>query len=135
MPPGFFVKKLEKSYCSAYYKKRRRSRPSGKGAVLAALGHSVRRKKANRRSLILVALVAVVLVVFLSVGIISLQRENARLAESRDALKENVEAELEKNEELKENKDAPLSDEEIEDIARDRFGLAYPDEIILVPEE
>jgi len=102
---------------------------------MAAAGVSIRRRKANRRSLILVALVAVVLVVVLSVGILSLQKENARLQESRDALQKNVEAELQKNEALQEQKDAPLSDEEIEDIARDRFGLAYPDEIILVPEE
>ena len=83
----------------------------------------------------LVALVAVVLVVVLSVGIISLKKENDRLSEQRDALKINVQEEQERNELLQEEKDAPLSDEEIEDIARDRFGLAYPDEVILVPED
>ena len=83
----------------------------------------------------LVAFVAVVLVVVLSVGIISLKKENDRLAEQRDTLKVNVQAEEQRNERLEEEKNAPLTDEDIEDIARDRFGLAYPDEVILVPED
>ena len=102
---------------------------------MAPAGASIRRKKANRRSMYLVAFVAVVLVVVLSVGIISLKKENDRLAEQRDTLKVNVQAEEQRNERLEEEKNAPLTDEDIEDIARDRFGLAYPDEVILVPED
>ena len=52
-----------------------------------------------------------------------------------EALKENVERVSEEHKELEERRSKPLSDEEMLRLARDRFGLAFPNEIILVPEE
>ena len=98
-------------------------------------GRSVRMDMAHKRSVILVVIVTLALAVFLSVAIIRLNRENKILMNNNQVLDEQITEEQTKKESLKAQDGKGLTKEEAEQIARDRFNLVYPDEIILTPEE
>ena len=98
-------------------------------------GRSVRMDMAHKRSVILVVIVTLALAVFLSVAIIRLNRENKILMNNNQVLDEQITEEQTKKESLKAQDGKGLTKEEAEQIARDRFNLVYPDEIILTPED
>ena len=98
-------------------------------------GRSVRMDMAHKRSVILVVIVTLALAVFLSVAIIRLNREKKILMNNNQVLDEQITEEQTKKESLKAQDGKGLTKEEAEQIARDRFNLVYPDEIILTPEE
>ncbi|MBQ1376428.1 MAG: septum formation initiator family protein [Lachnospiraceae bacterium] len=95
----------------------------------------IREKRAGKRSVRLIVIFALILAAVLTIRVIGLYKENQDLSYKIEALKENVERVSEEHKELEERRSKPLSDEEMLRLARDRFGLAFPNEIILVPEE
>ena len=98
-------------------------------------GRSIRIDRAHKRSVILVVIVTLVLAAILSVAILRLNRKNKILMNNNKAMEELVSEEEAKKESLKAQDGKGLTKEEAERIARERYHLVYPDEIILTPEE
>ena len=101
---------------------------------MAKSGKIVKMKRANRRGIVLGILAVLLLAAVFTVGIIKVRNANRELKEQKEALEENLSREAEMRESLESLDDGTLSNNEIEDIARERFGLAYPNEIIFVPD-
>lgn len=98
-------------------------------------GRSVRNIRAHKKSVILAVIVTLVLAAVLSVAIIRLNRENKLLLNNKAQLEERVSEEEARQASLEAKDGKGLSKEEAEQIARDRYNLVYPDEIILTPTE
>lgn len=96
---------------------------------------SIRKQKAHKRSVILALIVAVVFVGVLSFQIFRIHQENGSLMANEAALKAGVEAEEARGAALDEQMDSTLSEQDIIDLAHQRFGLVFPNEIVFVPEE
>lgn len=94
-----------------------------------------RKKLQNRTSMILIMMIVVVLLLVVSI-------KGYRLMQERDALQtevadnneviQDLEAEKEEIEEYKKYKQTP---QYYEEIAKEKLGMVYEDEIIFVPEE
>lgn len=100
------------------------------------MAHVKRRpSKSNRRGMLAIASVVMVLLVSLLVQSQKLEAQNLQWEESMVQLEQQMKDEelrAEKNQKLKENLNTP---EYIEKIARDRLGLVYEDEIVFKAEE
>ena len=66
---------------------------------------------------------------------IRLYKNNQILNRNIEALEEHVDRVLKENEELEEKRSHPLTEDEMIRIARDKFGLVFPNEIVIVPED
>ena len=98
-------------------------------------GRSVRRSRAQKRTVIFVAVVTLLFAAFISVKIIQTRRETEKLKENRAALESSLSIEEARAELLREREEKGLSLEEIIEIARERYGLVFPNEILFEPEE
>lgn len=92
-----------------------------------------RLRKAHRRSVIMVVIVTIILLVAIAIPTIHNYQENQRLELEREAYEASLEEAMKRAEELKQRANAVLTDEQIIAIARSRFGLVFPDEIIFKP--
>jgi len=96
---------------------------------------NIRERRAGKRSVRLIVIFALILAAVLTIRVIGLYRENQDLSYKIEALEENVKKVSEEQKDLEEKRSKPLSDEEMLRLAREKFRLAFPNEIILVPEE
>ena len=94
---------------------------------------AARLKKAHRRSVILVVIATIILLGAFSIPIIRNYEENQKLQLEKAAYEASLQEAVKKSEELKNRANAVLTDEQIIAIARARFGLVFPDEIIFKP--
>ncbi len=97
--------------------------------------HSVRKVRGNRRGVILAVIFAVLAIAFFTYRILDIKKENDILRQNQEVLKENIEEESAKQEELQKKVGKGLTEQDIIRIAREKFGLVFPNEIIFVPEE
>jgi len=97
--------------------------------------HPIMKKIANRRSIRLAVIVTILLVSFIAVKAIELHKKNVELQKKIEALDASLESVMAENEELKEKKDRGFSEEELFEIARQRLGLLFPNEILFIPED
>jgi cell division protein FtsL len=103
------------------------------------MGRNSRRKRSTRRqsrfaSFMIVA--AVVMVCIVSIVVCSdLRSQSRELAATERSLQQQIEqAELEK-ENLVAQEQYMKTNQYIEDVAKDKLGLVYPDEIVIKPQE
>ena len=96
---------------------------------------SVRTARMAKRSVWLIVIIAVILTTVLSFRWFSLHKENQVLSRNIEVLTENVSRAEEEQEALEEKRSHPLSKEDMIRIAREKFNLVFPNEIILVPED
>lgn len=92
----------------------------------------------NRRKKSRTGLLFITVVVLLMCGIVSYSRIGLEAASqsTQEKLDECNKAKVALEKEVKQNeKEKILTDQEIEKIAREKFGLVYQDEIIFEPEE
>ncbi len=89
-----------------------------------------RRKKRNRTGLYLVMTVVLLFCATLGIHSISLRTECQELQEKKEQLEEKQEALKDEKQQLQEKKAYMQTDEYVEDVAREKFGLVYEDEII-----
>ena len=85
-----------------------------------------RRKRRNRTGIYLVMLVAALFVGTLAVHGYSLRANCQKLATEQQKLKE--------QEQIKEQKEYRKTDQYVEDVAREKFGLVYDNEIVFKAE-
>ncbi len=89
----------------------------------------------NRRGMVGIALVVLVLLSVFIVQSHKLSEKNAAFEQQIVQLQEQIELENERTKELEELPEYTKSREYIEKVAREKFGLVYEDEIIFRPEE
>lgn len=90
-------------------------------------------RKSHRMATMMLVVMTALFVGVLSFLIFQNQKENEILMRNRDAIAESVREEREREAELSERFGRDLTEDEIIKIARDRFGLVFPNEIILKP--
>lgn len=87
-------------------------------------------KRQNRLSKMMISTVFAVLFVVLSINAVSLHKKNQEYIEREEILQAQIADEKERTEEIKEFEKYSQTKEYIEDVAKDKLGLVYKDEII-----
>ena len=98
-----------------------------------------RRKKSTRRqsrgtSLLLVAAVLVVCTI-VAFKVKELRAQGRELAYAESVLEQKIEAAKQENDVLLAQQQYMQTNKYIEDVAKDKLGLVYPDEIVIKPQE
>ena len=86
-------------------------------------------------SMALVSCVIVVLAVTLSVASISLHKKNQKYKAQQAELEKQLQNEEMRAEEIEEFEDYVGTKEYVEDVAKDKLGLVYPNEILFEAEQ
>lgn len=89
-----------------------------------------KKKKQNRTGKICVSCVVVVLTLIMSVQIVHLYGVNEGYKQEEKTKKEQLQAEKDRAEELKQKEAYVGSEQYIIDTAKSRLGMTYPDEIV-----
>ncbi len=92
-----------------------------------------KRRKSMRRETYLVLFMAMALVAVLTWRTRDLEEQNAKTLAKIEALQAQVEEEEERSKELEEESLYRQTVDYIEQMARERLGLVYPDEIVITP--
>ena len=92
------------------------------------------RKQSRVASLVIVAAVIAVSVVA-AVKVSELRGRSIELSEAERALELQIEEANKEKEELEAKEKYMKTNKYIEDVAKDKFGLVYPDEIVIKPAE
>ena len=93
------------------------------------------RNRTNHLAMILAIVIAVVFVAFFGINTIRIRVENEELAKLESALKESYENEQERAAALESELERELTPEEKIELARHRFGLVFPNEILFLPND
>lgn len=93
-----------------------------------------RRVLQHRLSILSISGVVVILAIVLSVGSISLQKKNRDYKAQEEELLNQLEDEKVRAEEVDELEEYVGTDEYVEDVAKDKLGLVYPNEILFQAE-
>ena len=96
--------------------------------------HVRRRVLQQRLSVLLISCVIVILAVVLSVASISLHTKNKNYKAQEAELMKQLEQEELRAEEIDELEEYVGTDEYVEDVAKEKLGLVYPNEILFEAE-
>lgn len=88
----------------------------------------------HKQSVLMISSVMLLLVVVLAVGGMSLKAKNRAYQAQQEELELQLKEAEERSREIDDLQEYIGSDSYTEEIARDKLGLAYPDEIVLEPE-
>lgn len=98
-----------------------------------------RRKKSNRRQsgfgTFFICVAVLVVLAFSVAKVSSLCDKSRELSETEYALQEKIEAAYVEKQELVAQEQYMQTKQYIEDVAKDKLGLVYPDEIVIKPSE
>ncbi len=89
----------------------------------------------NRAGMTVIALVVVLLIVVMLIQCTALNRKIKTYAAVNEALETEIQEEKDRAQEIKNLPEYITSDEYAEKVAREKFGLVYPDEIIFKAEK
>lgn len=78
--------------------------------------------------------VVVVFCICLGMKSLSLKKESSELAKRRDVLEKQIETEKQRTKELEELEKYMKTKKYMEEVAKGKLGLVYPDEILIEPE-
>ena len=90
-----------------------------------------REKKQNNLAVVLVVMVVLVMLVVVAVNNHNLKKKLAQYREKEQILTEQLEAEKERTEEIREFEKYTKTKKYIEEVAREKLGLVYEDEILI----
>lgn len=93
------------------------------------------RKTHNRSSMILISITVIIMIIIVGYKSSELKKELAVKQEEIDSLNEQIAEQEQITEEINEYKKYVETDEFVEDIAREKLGLVYEDEIVFIKEE
>lgn len=88
----------------------------------------------HKRSILLVVSALALLIAVVAVDSFSLRAKSADYQKQETELREQIEAEDQKTEDIEEFEEYVKSDEYVEDKAKEKLGLAYPNEILFKAE-
>lgn len=94
-----------------------------------------KKAKRSRMPVISVFTIVVMLSIVISCNSVSLYHKNQELSKREAELEALIEKEQQREEELKEYKKYVQTKKFAEEVAKDKLGLVYEDEIIFKPEE
>ena len=97
-------------------------------------GRAKRQVLQHRVSMIMIITVIVVLGVTLSIGSISLHKKNNEYKAREAELESQLDQEATRAEEIEELEEYVGTDEYVEDVAKEKLGLVYPNEILFEAE-
>jgi cell division protein DivIC len=92
-----------------------------------------RRKQKIRKGLPIIFFVVVIFCICVGVKMHSLKAEKKELAEKQAMLEKEIESEEQRAEELEALEKYMQTKKYMEEVARDKLGLVYPDEILIEP--
>ncbi|MCT4688069.1 septum formation initiator family protein [Vallitalea sp.] len=95
----------------------------------------MRRKRKKTKAILFSTLVLILLTVVVSIRVSTLYVKNLQLEKDEMKLEQEIKEEEQKYIDLLKQKEYIKSDEYIEQLGREKFGLVKPDEIIFVNEE
>lgn len=93
-----------------------------------------RKKNQNRFSMFLVTLVVIMIMAVVAVRSVSLQRQLEEIAAQEASLNAQKEAEQRRTEEIAEYEKYTQTKKYVEEVAQDKLGLVYEDEILFKEE-
>ena len=93
------------------------------------------RNQTNKLAMILAIVIAVVFVAFFGINTIRNRIENEELAKLESALLESYQNEQDRKAALESELARELTPEEKIELARQRFGLVFPNEILFLPND
>ena len=105
-----------------------------KGKYKEISKHLSKRNLKHRFSIIVISCVIVMLAGVLAVGSMSLKKKNERYKQQETKLEEQILEEQERTEEIKELEEYVGTDKYVEDVAKEKLGLVYPNEILFEAE-
>lgn len=94
-----------------------------------------RKRRQNRLGMILVSVVVLMLCLVLTVSMMSLNKKRNGYVERQESLQQQIEAENRRAEELVEYEKYTKTAAYVEEVAKDKLGLVYSDEIVFQAEE
>ncbi len=94
-----------------------------------------RRRSQNRFAMMSISTVVLVLLVVISVKSIELHAKNDYYASREAVLNKQIAEEQKRTEEIAEYKKYIKTKKYVEEVAKDKLGLVYDDEVIFKPEE
>jgi len=86
-----------------------------------------------KKGLPIIFFVVIVFCVCIGIKVVSLKAEQAELAEKQALLEQQMKSEEERTKELEALEKYMQTKKYMEDVAKDKLGLVYPDEILLEP--
>ena len=94
-----------------------------------------KKRRQNRLGMILVSVVVVMLFIVMSISMASLSKKRDDYLEKEQSLQKQIEAENDRAEELVEYEKYTKTAAYVEEVAKDKLGLVYQDEIVFQAEE
>lgn len=94
-----------------------------------------RRRSQNRFAMMSISTVVLVLLVVITIKSIELQAKSDYYAAREAVLNKQIAEEQERTEEIAEYKKYIQTKKYVEEVAKDKLGLVYDDEVIFKPEE
>lgn len=94
-----------------------------------------RKKKKNNKGLPVIAFVVVLFCLCIGVRTWSLRSQSRELAEKQESLENQIKSEEDRTKQLEEQEKYMQTKKYMEDVAKEKLGLVYPDEILIEPEE
>ena len=91
---------------------------------------SRQRRKSRRGGAVSVSLIVIVFLIVMSVQIVQLKNKETAYAKEKEQAQQELDDEQTRSEEIQDLYQYMKSDEYIEDVAKSKLGLAYPNEII-----
>ncbi len=95
----------------------------------------VRKKKKDRFGSLLIVFVVFLLCGLVGYNTISLNKKNNELTDKKENLDQQINEQKKVSEELAAKAQYMQTKKYVEDVAKEKLGLVYPDEIIIKPEE
>ena len=94
-------------------------------------GRSSGRRHRNTRSMVLITMIVVCFMAVIGVRQLSLKRTEAAYLKQEKLIMAQIDEEKERTQEIAELEEYMSSDRYIEDTAREKLGMAYPNDILL----
>lgn len=110
-------------------------RTSNKGRIMARRRVAFRKKRQNRLGMALVSLVVVMLLAVIVVKSIQLNDKKAEYDAKEEQLMEQIADEEDRAQDLVEYEKYTKTAKYVEEVAKDKLGLVYEDEIIFESED
>lgn len=93
-----------------------------------------KRRKKNRKGLSFIAFIVLVFCVCVGIRTAGLKKQSAELAERKLSLEKQIESEEQRTKELEELEKYMQTKRYMEEVAKEKLGLVYPDEILIEPD-
>ena len=94
-----------------------------------------RKRRQNRLGMMLVSIVVLMMCLVMLVSMVSLKKKRDGYLEREQSLQQQIDAETQRAEELKEYEKYTKTAAYVEEVAKDKLGIVYEDEVVFQAEE